>query len=75
MSISTYRNVIVQSIICITGLVGCQSVVSDKKTDSVARLAIHYLNTNKPDSFYQDCNRRRVQETYHANFDTQYVQR
>jgi len=54
MSISTYRHLIIQTIIVlITGLVSCQSIVSDKKTDSVTKLAIHYLNANRPDSFYK----------------------
>jgi len=54
MSISTYRTLIVQSVIFfITGLVSCRSTVLDKKTDSVTKLAIHYINANRPDSFYQ----------------------
>jgi len=77
MSISTYRNVIVQSFIFfVTGLVGCRSVVpdkivSDKKTDSVTKLAIHYLNENKPDSLYQltgERTRKHITATLLASF-------
>lgn len=54
MPIATYRSLVVPSIIFfITGLVSCQSTVLDKKTDSVTKLAMHYLNANMPDSFYK----------------------
>jgi hypothetical protein len=39
--------------VSIISLAGCNSNTADHQTDSVFKLAIHYLNTNKPDSFYQ----------------------
>ena len=77
MSISTYRNVIAQSLIFfITGLAGCRyvvpdKIVSDKKADSVTQLVIHYLNENKPDSLYQltgERTRKHITATLLASF-------
>jgi len=37
----------------IIGLLSCNSTVFNKKTDTLTRLAIRYLNEHKPDSVYQ----------------------
>jgi hypothetical protein len=41
-------------LLALTGMttVNAQSTVIEKKTDSVARLAIKYMNANQPDSVY-----------------------
>ena len=51
----TYRLLIIQSLLMITALtaVNAQTTATDKKTDTVARLAVHYMNANQPDSLYQ----------------------
>lgn len=55
MPTPTYRYFVILTVIYISiiSLASCQSKTVDTQTDSVIKLAIHYLNTNKPDSFYQ----------------------
>src|ERR1700744_1944387 len=50
----TNRYLIIQTIvILITELASCQAKKSVRQTDTITELAVHYLNTNMPDSFYK----------------------
>jgi len=55
MPTATYRHPIfrISLFFLVIGLVSCQSTAFNKKTDTVTRLAIRYLNEHKPDSVYQ----------------------
>lgn len=55
MSTATYHQFTLRIFLffVVIGLVGCQSTAFNKKTDTVTRLAIRYLNEHKPDSVYQ----------------------
>jgi len=73
MPTPTYRYVVILTAIyiSITSLASCQSKTVDPQTDSVFKLAIHYLNTNKPDSFYQLTDqkfRKQVTPNFWASF-------
>ena len=48
-----YFVILIVVTISMTNLAGCHSKTIDRQTDAVFKLAIHYLNTNKSDSFYQ----------------------
>ena len=60
MPTPNYRYLFIQIILTVSiiSLAGCNSNTVDRQTDSVLKLAIHYLNTNKPDSFYQLTDRK-----------------
>jgi len=68
-----YRYFVILTVVIIsaTNLTGCNSSTIDLQTDSVLKLAIHYLNTNKPDSFYQltdQTYRKQVTPDFWASF-------
>ena len=73
MPTPNYRYFVILTVIIIsmTSLSGCQSKTADRQTDSVFKLAIHYLNTNKPDSFYQLTD-RKFQKQVTPNFWTSF---
>ena len=51
----TFRVLVIQSLLMLTmhTAVNAQTTATEKKTDTVARLAVHYMNDNQPDSVYQ----------------------
>src|SRR5579872_4865764 len=73
MQTPNYRYSVILAVLTISIIIlaGCKPKSADRQTEYVLKLAIHYLNTNNPDSFYQltDQNfRKRVPPNLWASF-------
>jgi len=76
MQTPTHRFFVTLTVIYIsmTSLGSCQSKTVDPQTDSVCKLAIHYLNTNNPDIVYQLTN-QKVRKQVMPNFWTSFYKK